>query len=127
MIATALDPRFKCKSTENPIIKKIRDILPKDQTQEEPQPTPAWQKKVKESSYWSGWEETTENEEPLCSADIELQYYVKMPNLPRTNDPLLWWKAQSHALPLLSSWQKSTWQFQLLQYQVRGYFPRPER
>ena len=102
-IATALDPRFKTKNIQAPINNKIKDLLPKEsnQTHQPESATPQWQKKVAESSYWKEWEEENcaDEQESLTTAEMELQYFVNLPNLQRGCDPLKWWKAQTHALP----------------------------
>lgn len=40
---------------------------------------------------------------PNINALSELEQYFKLPILPRKEDPLLWWKQNSHVFPMLQS------------------------
>ena len=100
-IAAALDPRFKNRSAEATAFKKIKTLLPALETETEAMiPTP----ETNETSYWQEWDVDIDKEQSQVSnpSELELQYYVKMPNLHRTSNPLMWWDAQSHALPEMS-------------------------
>ena len=103
-ITTALDPRFKFRKVEAEICKKLRTLLPEPEKQKNvSEAKPEWEDKKKRSTFWSFWDEDDEDiQETSSAADLELQYYCKMPNLQRTCNPLEWWKAQCHALPELS-------------------------
>ena len=100
-LTMVLDPRFKSKSPDAAIYMKVKELFPREDTATTIQANPAWEKKVKESSYWQEWDQDmdTDVQDYQSKADQELQYYAKMPNLQRSCDPLIWWQAQSHALP----------------------------
>ena len=103
-ISTALDPRFKSRKVEAEIFKTLKKLMPEPEVvTPASDPKPEWESKKKRSTFWSFWEEEDQDtEETSSAADLELQYYCKMPNLPRTCNPLEWWRTQSHALPELS-------------------------
>lgn len=45
---------------------------------------------------------STQSESTIIIAQRELKQYQDVPSLPLTEDPLLWWKSQEHAYPLLA-------------------------
>uniref|UniRef100_A0A3B3DU20 BED-type domain-containing protein n=1 Tax=Oryzias melastigma TaxID=30732 RepID=A0A3B3DU20_ORYME len=107
-MSSALDPRFKSLLFLSP--EEVQDTYVKLKSKaaalKEGDPAPCGDVK----------EDLEDEVEPQSSSDtdttkkrksalvdlLEIKQYQDAPSLPLTEDPLLWWKSQQHAFPLLS-------------------------
>ena len=67
--------------------------------------TDTTKERKKESCLWDDYDEgedETSTEVAMSAADMEMKYYSETRRLDRNSNILLWWKSQSHVLPLLS-------------------------
>ncbi|XP_071054789.1 zinc finger BED domain-containing protein 4-like [Onthophagus taurus] len=126
IIATILDPRFKMTFFESNKIDYFKYILTSEYSQSESEPiinenyTPETKirrlddtisNETNKSKLWQCFDEIVSSRDSLPkpsenikvkSIDEELNLYLNMDKLIRTDDPLVWWKAWKTTFPILT-------------------------
>lgn len=116
-VGTLLDPRFKKIpfASETSVDKMSRQIVSdatalanaNEQHQPTPQPSSMSAATTAPSAVWEYFDSQVTSSatarRPNILAHSELGQYFKLPLLPRNEDPLIWWKQNSHVFPLISS------------------------
>ena len=117
-IATLMDPRFKkIPFSSDSAIERMKQRIISDASafaQALAEPATAQQDLENsavptENPVWEVFDEqaalstSRSRNNPNINALSELEQYFKLPILPRKEDPLLWWKQNSHVFPMLQS------------------------
>ena len=113
-IATLLDPRFKIPFSSDSAVERMKQRIISDASAMAPQSQPTDQQQGSEdpdsatsNPVWELFEEqavaSASRIRPSISALSELEQYFKLAVLPRKEDPLMWWKQNSHVFPLLQN------------------------
>ena len=95
--ATLLDPRFKEKHVGSDAIDRLQMLLPDDQDGQADDPSQPPRPKKARPSVWD-----FEDEVPQHQNTSEVAKYLALPRIPRTSDPLAWWKAHGKEFPRLA-------------------------
>ncbi len=116
--ATLLDPRFKkaafmkpeaAEQTKTHIVSELADLLEKGMSSDANGTSTSLCETDKESDttnvVWQSLDKkiarASHNHTPRADAIVQVQQYLRMPNIPRHDDPLSWWKENSIGFPLL--------------------------
>ena len=113
--ATLLDPRLKEIAFSDPnaaerakdhIVAELAHLLQTTTTTPESGENTENSSTNKEtSSVWQFLDErvaqASSTQSPRADAVIQIQQYLRVPNVPRSDDPLLWWKENSKSYPVL--------------------------
>ena len=106
-MSTLLNPRFKRKDLMSELEHVIKMMIDDTHaaTDKNYTETDTTKERKKESCLWDDYDEgedETSTEVAMSAADMEMKYYSETRRLDRNSNILLWWKSQSHVLPLLS-------------------------
>lgn len=109
-ISTLLDPRFKKIpfSSEGTVARMSRQIITDAAAltgQSQIDTAPPTRPPPSSNSVWEVFDQqvaaSTSSRVPSISALTEFDQYIKLPVLPRNENPLQWWKNNSHVFPSL--------------------------